>query len=74
MPVHTCVAEWRVYMNHWRDPFSRLYLWWSLYTVYLLACQVELLQAIQVFVVVSLVCRALLFLFVRALIIYFFLI
>ena len=37
---------------------------WSLYTLYLLACQVELPQAIQVFVVVSLVCQVLLFPFV----------
>ena len=38
-----------------------MYLWWSLYTLHLPARQVELSQAIQVFVVVSLVCRALLF-------------
>ena len=42
----------------------RMYLWWGLYTLYLLARQVELPKAIQVFVVVSLVCRALLFGFV----------
>ena len=44
--------------------FLRMYLRWSLYTLYLLARQVELPWAIQVFVVVSLVCRALLFPFV----------
>ena len=44
--------------------FLRTYLWWSLCTWYLLACQVELLEAIQVFVVVWLVFRALLFPFV----------
>ena len=31
-------------------------VWWSLHTLYLFACQVELPQAIQVFVVVSPVC------------------
>ena len=40
-----------------------MYLWWSLHTLYLLARQVELLWAIQVFVVVSLVCRVLLWSF-----------
>ena len=35
-----------------------------IYLVYILACQVELPYAVQVFVVVSLVCRALLFPFV----------
>ena len=44
--------------------FLCMYLGWSLYTLYLLARQVESSEAIQVFVVVSLVCRALLFPFV----------
>ena len=50
-------------MKHWKIS-QRMYLWCSLYILYLLACQVELPWAIQVFVVVSLVCRALLFPFV----------
>ena len=40
-----------------------MYPWWSLTTLYLFICQVELKQAIQVFVVMSLVCQVLLFLF-----------
>ena len=39
----------------------RMYLWWSSCTLSLLTCQVKLLQANQVFVIVSLACRALLF-------------
>ena len=34
----------------------RVDLWWNLCTQYLFACQEELVQAIQVSVVVSLVC------------------
>ena len=49
---------------HVSFPFWMMYLWWSSYTLYLLACQMELPLAIQVFVVVSLVCRALIFPFV----------
>ena len=44
--------------------FLRMYLWWSLYTLYLLACQVELPFAIQVFAVAPLVYQALLLPFV----------
>ena len=33
----------------------RMYLWWSFCTLYLLTCQVTVLQVIQVSVVVSLV-------------------
>ena len=36
--------------------FLRMQLWWSLYTLYLLARQAELWQVIHVFAVVSLVC------------------
>ena len=39
--------------------FLRMYLWWSLQTLYLVSYQVRLPQAIRVFLVVSLVCRAL---------------
>ena len=48
-----------------------MHLWWSLYTLYLLVWQVELPWAIQVFVTVSYVCRALLFPFVCSLIFFF---
>ena len=44
--------------------FLRMNLWGSLHTLCLLACQMELPQAIQVFVVVSLACRVLLLPFV----------
>ena len=57
MPVHTCVAEcvWNGgYACHWGHPFF----------VVEAVPLVELPKAIQVFVVVSLVCRALLFPFV----------
>ena len=73
MPVRTCVAEcaWNGgYICHWGHPFFFFFFWGCTFgRVYtpciLLACQVELPQAIQVFVVVSLVCRALLFPYVR---------
>ena len=42
----------------WEHPFLRMLIWWSL-------CIVELPYVIQVSVVVSLVCRALLLPFVR---------
>ena len=61
MPVHTCVTEcaWiGGYICHWGHPFSMIC------TLYLLACQMELPKAIQVVVLVSIVCRALLFPFV----------
>ena len=43
--IHLChqvCLKWRVYMPQIGSFFLRMYLWWSLYTLYLLACQVEL--------------------------------
>ena len=45
MLLHACVAKcaWnRGYICHWGHPLLRMPLWCSLYTLYLLACQVEL--------------------------------
>ena len=58
MPVHTCVAEcaWNVgYTRHRKaaggvggggGPFLRMYLWWSVYTLYLHACQVRVIAGL----------------------------
>ena len=46
------------------SPVQKGYLWWNLCTLYLLVCQVELPQAVQVSVVVSNVCQGLLLPFV----------
>ena len=73
MPVPICVAKYawnEGYVCHGGHPFLRMYFWWSLYTLCLLASRggvtvrrVFRRRAIQVFVV-SLVGRALLFPFV----------
>ena len=45
MLEHTCVAECARnggYICHWEHPFLRMYLWWGLYALYLLACLVDL--------------------------------
>ena len=69
-PVHTCrlVCLNGGYICHCGHSFFcfvlNMYLWWSFCTLYLLARQVELPWAIQVFVAVSLVCQALLTAFV----------
>ena len=59
MPAHTCVTECAgntgyiyIYIYHRRAPFLRMCLWWSLCTLYLLACQVRVNVGAQVFVVV----------------------
>ena len=46
------------------SPVQKGYLWWNLCTLYLLVCQVELPQEVQVSVVVSNVCQGLLLPFV----------
>ena len=43
MPLHTHLCYPVCLKCHWGHPFLRMYLWWSLCTLYLLACQVTLL-------------------------------
>ena len=57
--VWVCVPEMEGIYATGGHPFQRLYLWWSLRTLYLLACElerltssVELAHATRVFVVV----------------------
>ena len=44
-----CVLNQQTNVCHRGHPFLRMHFWWSLYTLYLLARQVELAKAIQVF-------------------------